>query len=144
MSSKKYWVAAARGCDFGTLKSKGFTVFYPALDDYVFLESSEENKYLLSKQEELRIKFLRLSSGKGYVQVQEKEVQQMLSVTKDTLLPGSRIKVVDGYCSGLEGYIKTRDGEVLVCEVYGYKRVFEVSLPTSQVALDTTQKEVTP
>lgn len=139
--AKFHWVASARGCDFKVLKDLGFTVFYPALDDYAFLEVSDENKYLFKKQEELRIRFLREGSGKGYLQVKDKDLEKMFCVTKDNLLPGSRIIVVEGHCVGLEGSIVSRDGESLDCTVLGYRRVFEVRLNTSQVALLPVEKE---
>lgn len=136
-----FWVAAARGCDFKVLKNLGFTVFYPALDDYAFLEVSDENKYLFKQQESLRIKFLREGSGKGYLQVKDTDLDKMFQVTKDNLVPGSRIIVVEGYCVGLEGSIHSRDGESLECVVKGYRREFEVTLTTNQVALAPTDKE---
>lgn len=131
----KYWVAAARGADFKELKARGFRVFYPLLDDYVFLEACDDNKILLKKQEELKIKFLRDHSGKQILQVTNKELDKMQMSTQDKLEPGLLIEVVEGYCQGLKGKILTREGDLLSCEVYGYRRVFEVSLTTLQVSL---------
>lgn len=133
MTSINFWVAAARGADFKELKAKGFRVFYPAMDDYAFLEACDENKYLLKKQEELHIKFLRDGSGKGYQLVNKVELDKMQLSTQDNIQEGLEIKVVEGYCVGLEGKVLSREGDVLECELYGYRRVFNVTLTTIQV-----------
>lgn len=129
-----YWTAISRGADFKELSAKGFRVFYPVLDDYVFLEVSDKNKVLLTKQDELRVKFLKDSKGKIML-VSEKDLGQMQATTQDPMVEGAEISVVDGYCSGLDGKVISREGSILECEVYGYKRVFSVALPAIQVVL---------
>lgn len=130
---KTYWVGQSRGADFKDLKAKGFLVFYPALDDYVFLEDTEENKKLLTKQEELRVKFLRQHNSGKLQKVTEKDLQSMIVTTQDILLEGQDISVVEGYCQGLDGKVVSRDGDNLTCELQGYRRVYTVILTTIQV-----------
>lgn len=130
---KQYYVGLARGADFKDLKARGFTVFYPVLDDYVFLEVTDENKKLLTKQDELKVKFLRDQNSRTIQQVTEKELSAMVMTTQDILVEGQDISVVEGFGTGLEGKIFSRDGEALTCDLYGYKRVFRVVLTTIQV-----------
>lgn len=128
----KYWVALARGADFEDLKRRGFRVFYPVLDDYVFLEALDENKTLTSKSESLRVKFLRDGKGK-ILEVSGAELDRMRGCTEDNLVPGQDISVVEGFCNGLDGKILGRAGDDLKCEVYGFKRVFSQTLSVTQV-----------
>ena len=53
--------------------------------------------------------------------------------TQDNIVPGLDIKVVEGYCEGLEGRVVSREGDTLSCELYGYRRVFQKELTTIQV-----------
>lgn len=131
--SKSWWVAVARGADFKDLRAKGFRVFYPVLDDYVFLEECDENKKLLIKQEELKVKFLRDPITRVIQKVTDAELSAMTLSTQDSLVPGQDILVVEGYGSGLEGKILSREGESITCEVYGYKRIFSLELTMIQV-----------
>jgi len=128
-----YWAALARGANFEDLKAKGFQIFYPVMDDYVFLEACDKNKYLLSKQEELRVKFLRDNTRKQLLLITQVEIDRMISVTQDDLVEGQDISVVEGYCAGLDGKIISRSGSTFQCDVFGYRKVFRVQLPINHI-----------
>lgn len=129
----KYWVASCRGCDFAQLERAGFRTFYPAIDDYVFLKECPENRHLLQKQDELHIKFLR--SKRVFNVVTEEELALMDASSKDDLVAGCKVVVIDGPHSGLEGEILSREGEILHCVVKGWRRSFNVELQASQVSM---------
>lgn len=134
-----YYVALARGADFRVLKARGFTVFYPLLDDYVFLEVSDDNKKLLNKQEELCVKFLRDKSGKGIQTVTGKELNRMTQTTQKSLVPGQDITVVDGSFIGMDGKITSLEGDNITCKVVGYRKTYQVILTAVQIVKRGTE-----
>lgn len=127
----KYYVAHARGVDFVDLQRKGFLTFHPMMDDYVFLKVSEDNKQWLSKQEELRVKFLR--QGREYTTVTEASLEGLYRSTVSKVQEGSEVTVVVGYCEGLSGVVTKREGDQLVCDLVGYRRHFVVDVGLNQV-----------
>lgn len=132
---KHFWVASARGADFTRLKKLGFLIFYPAMDDYVFLEESDHNKKWLSRQEDLHVRFLRDRHGKSYQTVTEAELGKMGRTVENALVEGAEIEVVDGYCQYLDGVIRERVGQHVKCELRGFKKIFHVDLEVGQVVL---------
>lgn len=128
---QKYWVGHARGVDFEDLQRKGFLTFQPMMDDYVFLLVNEENKQWLSRQEELRIKFLR--QGKDLTTVTESSLAGLFRSTTSKVQEGTEVTVVVGYCEGLSGVVMKRDGDQLVCDLVGYRRHFVVDIGLNQV-----------
>lgn len=132
--SKTYWVALARGADFKQLKELGFEVFYPVLDDYVMLEARDDNNKILSRQEELRVRFLKGAGNQKIMTVSEAEYLKLRESTKTGLEIGAQIVVVEGVYASMQGKILGIENDQYVCEVYGYKRVFEVTLTHTQIA----------
>lgn len=132
-TGKFYWVALARGADFERLRKEGFTVFYPMIDDYVFLEACDDNKKLIDRTEELKVKFIKSKGGKSIQTVRESELKGLQGSVEDGLVPGIKVRVVEGYCQNLDGVIINRIGQELECEVSGYKRKFRATLTTMQV-----------
>ena len=133
MTEPRYMIAHLRGGDPIKLEKLGFTVFYPNLDDYVFLKDVPEHKKFLRKQSELGISFLK-KAGKHQM-VPASHLKGLESVTKDPLIPGSKIHVVEGYCSNMEGDLLERNGKDIKCKLYGYNSTYEVWLTTTQVVL---------
>ena len=60
---RRYRVARVIRGDITDLESSGFILFYPEIDEYVFLDSKDPNiKSLVKKEETLGIKFHHLGS----------------------------------------------------------------------------------
>lgn len=121
-----FWVAHARGCDFSHLKDLGFTLLYPKMDDYVFLEVSEDNRKFLKKQAELSISFLKDKSG--YNTITQAELDAMYQASESKFSKGDKVYAVSGFASGLRGEIvKVLESS---CEVIlqGYRRKYEVQV----------------
>lgn len=122
--SKRFFVAHTRGPDFNRLRQLGFKTFYPALDDYVFLEDKPENHKLLRKQSELGVAFVKNKTG--FVTVSQAEVERIDEGTTHRMEVGSRVLAVEGIGSNLEGEIlEETETEVLV-RLQGYTRTYEI------------------
>lgn len=130
---KKYNVGHARGSDFKQLKSLGFVVFYPMMDDYVFLEVTPENKALVRRQSELGVLFLK--ERNKFVEVTEDELSVMKMETVGQIKVGVEIRVLGGYCENLEGVVEAMDGDTLQCCLKGFNRVYRVELAVTDVVL---------
>jgi len=130
---KRYWIAHVRGADFTILRAKGFVVFYPTLDDYVFLEVTDDNWKFVSKQTELSIYFLK-SEGK-YQEVTEEELDLMRDSARGGMEEGARIKVVGGYCTNLDGSVLVAEDQRYFCKLNGFKATYEVWLDALDVVL---------
>lgn len=122
----EYWIAHARGPDFGRLRSLGFLVLYPALDDYVFLEATEKNKALTRKQSELCVHFLKKKNE--LITVDRQEIERMMSSSARGLEVGEEILVVEGVGSNLEGIVLGRNGSKLKVRLEGYRRQYEIEV----------------
>lgn len=121
---KKYWVCHTRGPDFNRLRELGFKTFYPALDDYVFLEATPKNQHLLRKQSELGLAFVK--NKKGYVTVSSKEIEKIGDGTVNRMEVGSRILAVDGIGSNLDGEVLEENEKEVLVRLKGYNRVYEI------------------
>jgi len=130
---KKYWVAHVRGAIFENLRKEGFRVFYPVMDDYVFLEVKESNEGLLRRQTELAIAFLK-KRGK-YVTVMESEIDVIKGDVQVGPQVGAKVSVVKGYCANLEGEIVAIDGEWIDLCLQGYNRTYDVRVDRLEVAV---------
>lgn len=131
--SKKFFVAHARGCDFERLKRIGFVVFYPVLDDYVFLEDAPSNQKWLTKQAELGVSYLK--KGNEYVRVTEEELVPLGLGTTERIKLGSEIRVLVGYCEGMEGMIEGIEGDKLKVRLKGWKRDYVAEVSITEVVL---------
>lgn len=129
---KKYWVAHVRGGEHPRLAKLGFVSFYPAMDDYVFLEATQQNTKHHRKQAEHGISFLKAKGD--YVTITETELGRMKGQTQDKLTQGQRIKVVQGYLSNLEGVITETDGLTAKVILDGRTRKYEAELPLGELA----------
>lgn len=121
---KRFYVAHTRGPDFARLRSLGFRTFYPALDDYVFLEDKPEHLPLLRKQTELGLAYVK--DKKGYVTVSEAEVNRIDEGTTERMEVGTVILAVDGPGSNLTGEILDENETEVFVRLKGYNRVYEI------------------
>jgi transcription antitermination factor NusG len=121
---KRFWLAHVRGPFYEKLRSLGFIVFYPAMDDYVFLEVADKNKPLLNRQTELCIHFLK--KREKLLTISQAEVDQIRAGTAEHVKESSRVEVVSGYCAGLDGRIVEVEDEQCKCELKGYNRSYTV------------------
>lgn len=130
---KRFWIAHARGPNFTKLREKGFTTFYPSMDDYVFLEVKPENEKLLRKQTELGVAFLK--EREQYVTIDNSQMLRMFVTTSAKIGKGAEILAVEGSGSNLEGIVLevSDDGEQLKCSLRGYNRTYEVWLDRLEV-----------
>lgn len=127
MSGKRYYVAHVRGPNYEQLKRKGFTVLYPDVDDYVFLEVTPQNQKLLKKQQELSIFFLK--NKREFRTVSEEELSRMKKVTStDLLMENCGIEVINGYCENLTGTVVEIIGDKIRAKLQGYKRTYDVTI----------------
>lgn len=133
MTGKRFWIAHVRGANFKLLREKGFITFYPSLDDYVFLEQSDEHAKFLRKQIELGLAFVR--GKEGYSTVSEEDVKRMSGVIEDKIGVGARILVVEGFGTSLEGEVLAvgEDGRSLICELKGWNRNYRVKIDRQDV-----------
>lgn len=122
--NRTWFVAHARGCDFALLEKRGFTTFYPSLDDYVFLEDTPDNQKMLRKQSELGIKFV--STNRGYTRITEKELNRMSKATVDRIKVSQKVLAVGGIASNLEGTVREVSEEGFLVEFLGLYRTFMV------------------
>jgi len=127
-----YWIAHVRGGDFAKLKKLGFVTFYPAMDDYVFLEETDDNRKFLRKQDELGIHFVKARGA--YALASNKELEKMRSTTSARIEVGTEIIVVAGYASNLEGKVLEIDGDNVRCNLNGLTRQYELTLNVLDVA----------
>lgn len=132
---KQFWCAHVRGPYFDRLRKLGFVVLYPAVDDYVFLEVSDENRKLVSRQQDLGIFFLK--RGRRLQTISEAELENIQERTTEKLEIGAPIIVVGGYCEALEGKIMDENGQKVRCELQGYTRTYDVWIDKLDVALGT-------
>lgn len=123
-SEKKYWIAHVRGPFYDKLRNLGFKVFYPYMDDYVFLEIKDKNKPLLKKQMELCIYFLK--KKEKLLVVSEAEVERMTQGAKEKQEESEEVEVISGYCSGLMGKILEREEKHCRCLLQGFNRTYDV------------------
>jgi hypothetical protein len=127
----QYWIAHARGCDFGKLRDKGFLVLAPTMDDYVFLEATEPNKKFLRKQTELGIAFLRGKNGP--TTASKTEIDRMATKAKASLEGVEEVLVIGGIAANLEGRILEQKGEKLRLELKGYNRNYTLDVDRMDV-----------
>lgn len=130
---KRFFTAHTRGPNFEYLKKKGFTVLFPVVDDYVFLEDRKDLLPLLKKQTELCVYFLR--DRNGYVTVSEEEVMAMRACSTDKIEVGALIKVVAGPYENLEGTVLEEKGEAYLCKLSGFNREYEVEVSRLDLVL---------
>ena len=133
MIEKLYWIAANKFSETTRLSQKGFRVF-ELMPDYVFLEASEENQEYLSKGQSLGIFWL--MSGKKPVEVSEADIQQMIHTSEDSILPGVRIKVINGLWKNLSGVVlQVKDGIVEV-HLGGVNRMYVANVRPIDLIVD--------
>jgi len=124
-TDRKYWVAHVRGPNYDLLRKRGFTVLYPDVDDYVFLEVNKPNEKLLKRQLELCVAFLK-KHGKMQT-ITEAELRLMAKTTTlDILAENTPIEVINGYCENLEGRVLEIMGDQIKALLKGYNRSYEV------------------
>jgi len=137
---KQYWVAHVRGPYFERLRRLGFVVLYPAVDDYVFLEATDDNKKIVAQQQDLGVFFLR--AGRKMKTVSEEELADIKQKTTERLEVGASIIVVAGYCEALEGEITDEGEQKVKCMLEGWNRQYHVWLDRLEVAArDLTNEE---
>jgi len=137
---KEYWVAHVRGPYFERLRRLGFVVLYPAVDDYVFLEATDENRKIVSQQQDLGVFFLR--AGRRMKIVSEEELDGIKQKTTERLEVGASVIVVAGYCEALEGEITDQNEKQVKCVLEGWNRQYEVWIDRLEVApKDLTDEE---
>lgn len=131
----KYWVAHARGCDFNYLASIGFSVGYPTIDDYVFLEVNEKNLPWTRRQSRLNIAFVR--NKKGLATITEEEYLRMMGSLKREFKEGEIIDVVEGFPENLSGKVLelSEDGSLVRCLLDGWNRKYDLWLPSTTLVL---------
>lgn len=123
----KYYVCHVRGAEYAKLKSLGFLVLYPMIDDYVFLEAIPENKKFLNKQTELGISFLK--QREALVLVNKSEIDRMKETSKDSIREGAEIRVIGGYCANLEGRVlQILESGNYLCELQGFKQTYQAEI----------------
>lgn len=127
----KYWAAHCRGCDYDHLRSLGFLVLHPHIDDYVFLEVCEKNTKFLRQENKLNILFVRFEDN--VMEIDESEMSFMRRETVDSITDGSDILVVKGIYANLEGVIIEDQGDIYKCEIYGYKRKYYPNIKSNYV-----------
>lgn len=132
---KRFYVAHARGPDFDYLKRLGFVVMYPIMDDYVFLEDVPKHSKYLTRQNELGVSFLK--EGSQLVTVSEEELSQMGAGTVDRIKVGSQIRVLVGYCEGMEGTVDELDGGKVKCTLRGWNKNYNVMLSITEIVEKT-------
>lgn len=130
----EYFVAHARGCNFAQLRKLGFTTFYPAMDDYVFLEALPRNDKFLRKQSELGISYLR-QKGK-LVTISQKEVEAMAGQTVDKIEVGKRALAVQGFAEHLSGEVLSVKGDKVQMRFDGYHQKYEVEVDIQDLVPD--------
>lgn len=119
-----YYVAHARGCNFEQLRKIGFTTFYPAMDDYVFLEVTPQNEKYLRKQSDLGIAYLK---KKGVpVTITQKEVEAMAGQTVDKIGVGDGVLAVQGFAEHLSGTVEEVNGTKVRVVFKGYHQNYDV------------------
>lgn len=123
---KRYWVAHVRGANFERLRAKGFTTYYPSMDDYVFLPATAENQKLLNKQTDLGVAFLKQKDK--HVTISQKEMLAMYLQTENLITTNTDVLVVVGYGSNLEGKVLevSEDGLRLRVLLQGFNRQYDV------------------
>jgi transcription antitermination factor NusG len=117
-------VAHSRGCDFQQLRDFGFVVFYPASDDYVFLEDTDQAEKLMRRQQELGLAFLK--EGESWTFVTEAEIDVMRKAVGDGIVVGGKISVVSGPGANLSGVITDVQGDRLRVILDGMTRKFDI------------------
>lgn len=130
----QYWVAHARGCSFEQLRKLGFTTFYPAMDDYVFLKAIAQNEKFLRKQSELGIAYLKRRGQ--YVMIKQTEVEAMAGQTIDKVKVGDHVLAVQGFAERLTGEVLEVDGNRVRAKFKGYKQEYDVWVDIMDVVAD--------
>lgn len=136
---KRYWLAHTRGCNFDFLRKKGFTTFYPTMDDYVFLEVTDKHKPLLKKQTELAVAFVKARNGE-HATISQRELDAMAGETVHQLDTGKRVLIVEGPASNLAGEIISKDGNLLTVRAEGFKRTYDVEVDVQNVVPEPLDK----
>jgi hypothetical protein len=129
-----YWVAHARGCNFAQLRRLGFTAFYPAMDDYVFLEVNQQNEKYLRKQSELGIAYLKKKGTP--VTITQKELEAMAGQTVDKIEVGKRALAVQGFAEHLSGEVLEVIGNKVRMLFDGYKQKYNVEVDIQDLVPD--------
>lgn len=133
---KRFWIAHARGPNFSLLRDRGFVTFYPTMDDYVFLEVSEQNEKLLRKQSELCVAFVKDKKGKLQT-VSQAELDRMRQKSTAGIEPGSMVLSVDGIASNLEGIVKAVKDNIVQVVFNGLSRVYDLEVDAQTLVLRT-------
>lgn len=136
----RYYIAHVRGPFWERLRSLGFLVLYPALDDYVFLEAKQTNEHLLRKQTDLAISFLK-KAGK-YQTVSAREISNMMKTTVGDLEVGANIVVVTGHAANLTGTVSEVEELRVRCELKGFNRTYDLWL--DRLSVTKVQGETQP
>lgn len=125
---KLYLIAHVRGADFHHLRTLGFRVFFPAMDDYVFLEDTPLNQKYLGQQAQLGLYFLRKNST--HLRVNQRELDRMAHQTTAKIQPMTVVKVVTGYAENLEGTVISINPETskAFVRLKGWNREYELEL----------------
>ncbi len=126
-AAKRYWVAHVQGADLAGLKEMGFVVLTPFLEDYVFLQVSDENAELIQPASRQGLEFL--LSRNVMAEVTGRELARMVAKTTGRLKAGLRIRVVTGEVAGLEGEVLEIVDDAARCALESYHRVYERWLP---------------
>lgn len=136
-----YWVSYVRpGTDLQELSRLGFKVLLPAVRDYVFLEVSEEKRWIVDQAEKYGLLFLRGSKGDLETSTEE-EVNRMVFESGGKITKGCKVLVMDGPYKNLEGIIIDEDGDSLVVMADGFSRKYEVKVQRGQVSLLSVRQE---
>lgn len=124
--AKLFWVAKTTNPNFKLLKDVGFTVLYPSLDDYVFLETKTENAKWLGREKDLGVQFQRALDGKGWMTVLEEELEAMKETLWGGLQVEGKVRVVGGVYDGMTGVVMVEEPDRCLVKLQGFNREYEV------------------
>ena len=105
--------------------------FYPALDDYVFLEATPENESLRKQQGRLSISFVK--AGAKFQTVSQDELDRMKFAANQDFTVGQKIEGVQGLPANLTGEILEISGAKLFVRLEGFRRTYEVWVDQQEV-----------
>jgi len=133
-----YYVAHTRGPDFDKLKDRGFLTLYPGVDDYVFLPDKEKYKFLLAKERELGLLFLR-DRNEHLEKITEKELKGFLEKAQGSIEIGTQVEILVGLGRGLRGEVigNTEDGKLKV-KAKGFRETYDLEVSSLEIAVITS------
>lgn len=131
---ERFWTAYARGANFEDLKRRGFTVFYPSVDDYVFLRAVSENRGLVERADELGLQYF-LRVGGELAEVTWADIAGMAAQAVQSIGPGDLIEVVRGPAEGLRGRVIELRADGVRVRVRSWIRWHEVTVAGTDLIL---------